>query len=29
MFTPTCAGLLATNEQLRPGEREEYEPAFE
>jgi hypothetical protein len=25
----TCARLLADNPQLRPGEREEYEPAFE
>jgi hypothetical protein len=25
----TCARLLATNDQLRPGEREDYEPAFE
>jgi hypothetical protein len=25
----TCARLLATNHQLRPGEQEEYEPAFE
>jgi hypothetical protein len=25
----TCARLLATNEQLRPGAREDYEPAFE
>jgi hypothetical protein len=25
----TCARLLAANHQLRPGEQEEYEPAFE
>jgi hypothetical protein len=25
----TCARLLAANQQLRPGEQEEYEPAFE
>ena len=25
----TCARLLAANQQLRPGEREDYEPAFE
>jgi hypothetical protein len=25
----TCARLLAANQQLRPGEEEEYEPAFE
>ena len=25
----TCARLLAANPQLRPGEQEEYEPAFE
>jgi hypothetical protein len=25
----TCARLLAANHQLRPGEREDYEPAFE
>jgi hypothetical protein len=25
----TCARLLTENQQLRPGEREEYEPAFE
>jgi hypothetical protein len=25
----TCARLLAENQQLRPGETEEYEPAFE
>ncbi len=25
----TCARLLAENQQLRPGDREEYEPAFE
>jgi hypothetical protein len=25
----TCARLLVDNPQLRPGEREEYEPAFE
>jgi hypothetical protein len=25
----TCARLLAANQQLRPGEHEEYEPAFE
>jgi hypothetical protein len=25
----TCVRLLAANQQLRPGEQEEYEPAFE
>lgn len=25
----TCARLLAANQQLRPGQQEEYEPAFE
>jgi hypothetical protein len=25
----TCARLLAANQQLRPGEQEDYEPAFE
>lgn len=25
----TCARLLAGNQQLRPGEQEDYEPAFE
>jgi hypothetical protein len=25
----TCARLLAANQQLRPGEQDEYEPAFE
>ncbi len=25
----TCARFLAMNQQLRPGEQEEYEPAFE
>jgi hypothetical protein len=25
----TCARLLAANHQLRPGEQEDYEPAFE
>jgi hypothetical protein len=25
----TCARLLAANQQLRPGDQEEYEPAFE
>ena len=25
----TCARLLAANEHLRPGEQEDYEPAFE
>lgn len=25
----TCARLLAADEQLRPGEQEEYEPSFE